>query len=95
MSDTPRTDSIARDACDDTGCLCRPELLWEGLKRLERELAEMKTRASQALDEADAARRQRDQWRELAERAVAVLPGICDEDIALEDEVRKLKEESK
>ena len=39
MSDTPRTDTIARNACDDLGFICRPELLWAGLKRFERELA--------------------------------------------------------
>lgn len=34
---TPETDRIARAACDDKGMLCRPQLLWDALERLERE----------------------------------------------------------
>ena len=34
---TPETDRIARAACDDKGMLCRPQLLWDALGRLERE----------------------------------------------------------
>lgn len=37
MSDTPETDRIAIAACDDTGGLCRPEILWDALERLERQ----------------------------------------------------------
>ena len=38
MSNTPRTDAIQKSACDDTGRLCRPELLWSGLEQFELEL---------------------------------------------------------
>lgn len=37
---TPETDRIARAACDDKGMLCRPQLLWDALERLERDPAE-------------------------------------------------------
>lgn len=39
---TPITDAVARAACDDTGCLCRPEILWDSHSDLERQLAEAK-----------------------------------------------------
>lgn len=38
MSDTPRTDAVANDACDDTGRPCMPEILLDLCRRLEQDL---------------------------------------------------------
>jgi len=52
-SSTPRTDAIGRAACDHTGGLCRPELLWEGLVKFELELAAANAQRDEALAKLD------------------------------------------
>jgi hypothetical protein len=41
-ADTPITNAIELAATDDTGCVCRMELIWEGLEKLERENARLR-----------------------------------------------------
>lgn len=40
-TDTPETDALAKAACDDTGTLCRPEILWDAIERFERQRDEL------------------------------------------------------
>lgn len=47
------TDTIARESCDDTGILCRPEVIWDGLKRMERRVQRLERELAEERVERD------------------------------------------